>query len=475
MLSKIWRSLAGEEKIDMLRIPRGKETHGILLLGDPGSGKSQTVNQIIYQARQPDRKEPGVCYDPAAEFVQTHYQDGLDFILNPLDQRFPNWQLASEIETASDLDLIAESFIPVQHVFNEQAKFFNRAAQDVFKLILAKRWTNEKIIKVLSDNAEIDRLVEGTEVAQKIDPKAGPQRAGVLGTLADVAKALKYIPAHSDEKRNFSLTNWVKGKRKSWLFLTTTSDTRDALRPLQSAMLNILMRRLMSIPQAARKNDAWWFVADELHSLNALSALPEFVAECRKHGIRYVLGTQNKHQISHKYGEEAKTMLASPILKIFYRCNEPETARWISECIGSEERVMPRVSSSVAFDEKGRQSNNYSNEVVARTVVSREQIMGLPDLHGYWKFENTVVPFVLSYNDWNKINPDFMPRKIEFENSATRSAPAVVERKTDARQPKQNTNSPKPPSDGDKRSNTAIPSPHHSRDKTKSNEINLDF
>ena len=397
---------------DVLKIPRTDETKGTLILGDSGAGKTVLLHQVIECARSPERREPGVCYDPASEFVQSHYRHGKDFILNPFDERFPNWELCNEVRTVADLDLIAESFFPSRFTRDQQSKFFNSAAQDIFKLVIAKKYDNRKIIEVIGNPAILDKLVTGTEFAHYIDPKAGPQRAGVLASLAGVGKILRLIPARREESKNFSLTGWANADRhQSWLFFTMTAETRDSLRPFVSAMLNIVMKRLMSISNAQRRNDAWWFIADELHTLNSLSALPEFVAECRKHGIRYVFGTQSKHQIIAQYGEEGRAVLAQPKLKIFYRCNESETATWVSQNVGNQELDLTKISESIPTGADGRNSMSFQNSIENRIIFTKEQIMSLPDLHGIWKFENVVVPFRLHYIQREKSSADFVPFK----------------------------------------------------------------
>lgn len=408
--------LTGRDHCHQLRIPRSEENKGTLILGDSGTGKSLLLHQIVDYARA-EQNEPGVCYDPAAEFVQSHYREGQDIILNPLDERFPNWQLRDEIRSVADLDLIAESFFPSKGLRDGNSKFFNEAAQDVFKLILARQPSNEEIVKIISDPKAIDAIVRGTEVSYKIDPKAGSQRAAVLGSLAAVNNALRTIPPARSGRKNFSLTSWAGGnKRDSWLFLTMNSASRDTTRPLISAMLNILMRRLMSIPEEGRKNDAWWFVADELHTLNSLSALPEFVAECRKHGIRYVLGTQSKFQLLAQYGDEARMILAQPKLKIFYRCNEPEGAGWVSQIIGEQEINRTQVSESMPVNMQGRNTISLHNVTENRILLTREQIMSLPDLHAVWKFGDAVVPFKLLYRQRQRRTAGFVPRLLRKEN-----------------------------------------------------------
>lgn len=400
-------------KVYKLRISRQEESKGTLLLGDSGTGKSLLLHQVIDYARG-ERKEPGVCYDPASEFVQFHYRADRDFILNPLDERFPNWELRNEIRNASDLDLIAESFFPSKFIRDNTTKFFNQAAQDVFKLILAKKTTNQEIVDIISSPERIDEVVKGTEIAHKIDSEAKPQRAGVLASLADVGKVLRLIPPTQPGRKNFSFTGWASGKkRNSWLFLTMSSDSRDSLRPFVSAMLNILMRRLMSIPQARRENDAWWFIADELHTLNSLSALPDFVAECRKHGIRYFLGTQSKFQITEQYGEGARAILAQSKLKIFFRSNESDSAQWVSQNTGSQETTRTQVSASLPTDMQGRDSVSFQNVTDNYVLFTKEQIMSLPDLHAVWRFGDAAVPFKLCYINRKIRHPDFIPLPIE--------------------------------------------------------------
>jgi Type IV secretion-system coupling protein DNA-binding domain len=408
----------GSQKSMTLRVPLSNENQGGLVLGDTGTGKTVTLQQIIYQARAAGKREPGFCYDPVGDFLKVHFHEECDFVLNPLDDRFPNWQLKWEIESAADADLVAESFFNTQHV-SEQQKFFNGSAKGIFKLLLLKKLSNQKMIEILSSEKAIDALVKDTELAHKISAKAGPQRGAVLGTLADVAEALRLLPVYDRNRKDISLTDWARNKGQSWLFLTSTLDTRAALRPLQAAMLNILMLRLMSVPSETGKVTPFWFVADELHSLNTLSAFPTFIYESRKFGAKCMIGTQNKHQYVKNYDKEALALLASPALKIFLRCNETETAQWIAESIGNEERKMPFTSVSVDGGSSGKSSTNYSNRIEKTLVVSKEQIMHLENLHGYWCYEGKAVPFKLETVNWKQRHLPFIKRQDRFAPEPT--------------------------------------------------------
>lgn len=170
----------------------------------------------------------------------------------------------------------------------------------------------------------------------------------------------------------------------------------------------------MSASAETGKVEPFFFVADEVHSLKKLSAFPTFTYECRKFGAKYIVGTQSKHQYIKNYVQEALALLAAPALKILLRCNESETAQWISDNIGNEERKVPFNSVSVDENNSGKSSVTYGNRIEKRAVASKEQIMQLPKLHGYWCYEGKVVPFVLQTTDWKKKYPAFIKRTDRF-------------------------------------------------------------
>jgi hypothetical protein len=151
-------------------------------------------------------------------------------------------------------------------------------------------------------------------------------------------------------------------------------------------------------------------IIDEVHSLKHLPILSSALVEARKYGVKMVLGTQNKAQFEEHYGRGAATMLASSHTKIFFRCNEPESARWVSEIIGEEEKERPRIGTTATVQANGRDSINYSTFTERRSVVSKEQIMALPNLQGYWKYGDSVVPFRIEPIDRPKVAESFIPR-----------------------------------------------------------------
>jgi Type IV secretion-system coupling protein DNA-binding domain len=386
-----------EESPTWIRIPRADETEHIMLLGDPGTGKSQTIHHFLLQiaARQP--AEAVVIYDPACEFIKRHYNHQReDVILNPTDQRSPYWSPSVELHTLTDKKLLAESFLPGKSDAHQAASssFFLKAARAIFGRMLEFKPTPAQMVQWLKSEDAIDMIVAGTEHTHLIPKNAHGQRAGVLGVLAELGDILRLLPERDVCESEISLSEWAS-RRRGWIFITSKMDMREALRPLQAAFINILMKRLMSVSPEWGQAHPCWLIVDEVHSLHRLPALYETETEGRKYGIKLIQGTQGKTQYEEYYERLSKAMLAAPKLKLFFRCGEAESARWISDTIGEYEVEKPRIATTASVEDRGRDALNYSTTTEHRQAISKEEIMALPDLHGYWKYGDAVVPFRL--------------------------------------------------------------------------------
>jgi hypothetical protein len=257
----------------------------------------------------------------------------------------------------------------------------------------------------------VDRCVAGTEHAHLIAKDAKGQRGGVLATLSEIGETFKLLPSLEEcNNRKLSLWNWTS-RRQGTIFITSTHNTREALRRFHAASINVLLGHLLGDSYVASKQRPCWVMIDEVHSLKHLPILKSTLVEARKYKVKVVLGTQNKAQFEENYGPGAATMLASPHTKALLRCNEPDSARWVSEMIGDIEKERPRMGTTATVRNSGRDSINYSTMTERSPVVSKEQIMALPNLHGYWKYGDEVVRFRIEPEDRPKVAQAFIPRQ----------------------------------------------------------------
>ncbi len=259
----------------------------------------------------------------------------------------------------------------------------------------------------MSDPAEIDRRVEGTEYAQMIAKGAQEQRSGVLGSLGLIADSLRMLPTKDQAKTSWSATEWAE-TREGWIFITSKATEREALRPLHSLWIDLLVLRLMSAPTEKQKKV--WFVLDELASLQRLPQFHTAITENRKSGNPIILGLQGKAQLEVVYSPLlAQVMLSQPATKIFLKTTEPNAAEWVSNAIGKIE--IERVKET--HSDGTRSGKSFTLDRQIEPLVMDSEISGLDDKHAFLKLGNNVARFNFNYLDIPKTIPDFVPRRVE--------------------------------------------------------------
>ena len=292
----------------------------------------------------------------------------------------PYWSPGDEVKHKAEALAFAKSLFPDDRRDN---RFFIEAPRRVFARLLAFKPTAADIAQWLQNPADIDRRLAGTELASMIDPSAPSQRAGVLASLSMVGEAFQLIPDRAETKGTWSAYEWAQ-HRKGWLFLTSTPQTLDRLRPLISVWFDLLLMRLLA------GGSPVWVILDELPTLNKLPKLPEALAVARKPNVRLVIGFQGRAQLEARYDKEAEAMLSQPATKAFLRTSEPRAAEWISKALGEIEfeRLKESVNQDKLLAGYRRKSHNFSLDRQVKPLVLPSEIMGLKNLRGYLKSEN---------------------------------------------------------------------------------------
>ena len=329
-----------------------------------------------------------------------------DIILNPLDARCPFWSPAMEIESQQEATTIAESlYQPAGGGSNSTNKeFFYRTPAQIFAHLLREGPTPHDLAKWMADESFLQKKVKGTEMAFYIDRKAGPQAAGVLASLGLVAQSLRLLPRREETTSTWNATDWAK-ERKGWIFITSKKSQREVLRPLISLWIDILVMRLMEVPQPGQKQV--WFVIDELASLQKLPQLHSAMTESRKSKNPLVVGFQGRAQLEDIYGKIAEVMLSQPATKIFMKTTEGKAAEWISETLGKVE--IERLKET--HFNGSRAGKNFTIDRQIEPLVMASEISGLEDRRAYLKLGNRIARFDFLYNDLPLRTPSFIPRE----------------------------------------------------------------
>ena len=391
------------ESRKLMRIPRRVEGQHIELMGDTGAGKTRLIMQLLSQIGE--RGDSAIVYDPACEFVQRFYQNRRgDIILNPLDARCPYWGPAEELRRRAEAKAIAASLY--QPTTDKRGEFFTETPQKIFAHLLTFGPTPQELVEWMSNPDEIDRRVQNTEMAMMIAKGAQQQRNGVLASLGLIADSLRMLPAKDTAAARWTATEWAE-ERKGWIFLTSKPSEREALRPLHSLWIDLLVLRLLNEPKP--NQHPVWFVLDELASLQRLPQLHTAITENRKSKNPVILGFQGKAQLEVIYGHMAEVMLSQPATKIFLKTTEPKAAEWVANAIGKVEIERMRRT---LFD-GNRAGHNFTIERQVEPLVLDSEISGLPDRHAFLKLGNWVAHFSFAYHDIPATQPAFVPRALE--------------------------------------------------------------
>jgi type IV secretory pathway TraG/TraD family ATPase VirD4 len=391
------------EASEMMRIPLQAEAQHIELMGDTGAGKTTLIMQILRQIQ--GRGHSAIVYDPACEFIQRFYDAKRgDIVLNPLDARCPYWGPSEELRRKAEAKAIAASLY--QPTSDKKGEFFTETPQKIFAHLLTFGPTPGQLVAWLSNPAEIDQRVRGTEMEAMIAKGAQQQRNGVLASLGLVADSLRMLPTKAQATSTWSATEWSE-KREGWIFITSSATEREALRPLHSLWIDLLVLRLLTAPQD--NQTPVWFVLDELASLQRLPQLHTAITENRKSRNPLVLGFQGKAQLEVIYGHLAEVMLSQPATKIFLKTTEPKAAEWVSNAIGKIE--IERMKET-HFD-GSRSGKNFSLDRQVEPLVMDSEISGLENRHAFLKLGNNVARFHFEYMDVPLTTPGFIPRMVE--------------------------------------------------------------
>lgn len=395
-----------DDKGTILRLPLSSEAKHIQIMGDTGSGKSTLLTQILQQIH--DRGDVAIVFDPAGEFTQRFYRaDRGDWILNPLDSRSPYWTPASELRTPAEARTIAASLY--QPTDDKKGEFFTQTPQKIFAHLLKYRPTPKQLVEWMSNEEEIDRRVEGTELASIIAKGAQQQRSGVLASLGLVADSLRLLPTLEEANgREWSATEWAD-KRKGWIFLTSTEAELEALRPLQSLWIDLLILRLLTPPKEGQKRA--WLVIDELASLQRLPQFHSALTKGRKSNNPIIFGYQGKSQLEVVWGHLAEVLLSQPSTKFVLKTAEPKAAKWASELLGEVE--IERVRETVADGKRAGKSFTLDRQI--EPLVMGSEIEGLADLHTFVKLGNYVSRFSFPHMTMRPIALALEPRIISEE------------------------------------------------------------
>ncbi len=310
---------------------KNSESKHILITGTSGSGKSVCMLELMDHVRR--RKERAILYDDSGGFIQYYYRPEHDIILNPLDARSAAWNIWQEAKNLTDFTAIATNLIPL--LPGNEPQFIN-AARTLFATVADNlRISNNTTTKLLlqpllsGDLQSLTTLLRGTIYEPLVTAANNEAVLAIKAILANYCKSLNYLQDDSNSKL-FSIRTWLQQEQAdSWIFIASSGETIELLKPLMSVWLDIAARGMLALKPSFERRI--WLVIDELANLQRLDSLYLLLSRGHKYGVCAVTALQDINQLHAIYGkEEGQALLARYGTHVGFRSECLATARWLS-------------------------------------------------------------------------------------------------------------------------------------------------
>lgn len=387
----------GKRAWQTIRIAEELLAYHMAIFGATGRGKSTIIRELLHQVRA--RKESAVIYDPKGEFRDEFYSEERgDIILDPGDARCPYWELECEAEDEAQAAPWASAFWPE---IPRAQPFFRNYAKGMFAFLMSRYSAfhepeNPATAAALGywlahPKEQVAPKLKGTEFAVAADPSAKEQSGGLYATLGEVSRALRMMPATREGRSRFSVRDYAKARR-GWVFMTSTPLTAEALLPLQSAVMDLLILSTQAPPVPGENLPKVWFVLDELASMQRLPQLQSGMTKQRASGNVLVLGIHDMAQLKERYGDNgAATVTSQAATNIILQTESDTAAAAMAGLIGKEEIERMTESRPVHMAAKHNRARSWSNQTVESSVAMASEIQGVRRFKGWLKQEGKLV------------------------------------------------------------------------------------
>lgn len=371
---------ASEYTIAGVPMRKGSETLNFMLVGAPGSGKSQQIKAFLRQIREKGKR--AIVYDPSGEFTEAFYREGRDLIMNPLDARSPQWNVWQEIKEEYHYENMANGLIPIP---SSGDPFWANAGRmllkDVYRTLKEEnRATNKDLYDTIakSDLETLHLMLAGKAGATFVDPKTEKTGINLKMTVQNQLESFQYM---HDDGKPFSIRDWVSQEEDSWMFISTRENIREVLKPIMSLWITTIIKAVMDLPPVHKER--LWLVIDELPTLQKIEELMLSLTNTRKYGLCHILGLQDFSQLYSLYGHDlAKTIISSCQTKLLLRVTDSAAAKMMSEVMGESEIDEKELSRTMGTN-SARDGVSFYGRRNIRSLVMASEILNLPDMTGY--------------------------------------------------------------------------------------------
>lgn len=380
---------AASDRMSLSRFVPLRKDRSILVLGETGAGKTETIKLLTHQM-QAGTDDPFVVFDYKGEYQESfeHDHDHENLIYLSSTDATEYWNLFAEIEREADIDEIGRALFP----HTDGSEFFSQAGRQLFVAVVTYLHREAQASDTTPTNADLVAFVQSTDkqemherltdhsdltaAASAIDPDSERQAAGVYANFQQVIADL--FRGDFAEAGEFSIREYMDDPQGRTLLLDFPITEGDAVQPAFRFFIDWAARFALASDQDT------YFVLDEFARLPGLRKIGDLINAGRGRNTQLLLGVQSVAQLHDTYGKDrANALLSGLVQSVIMRVGDAASVEYAQSQIGREKQrrsvpVHDRDGRSV-----GRQELQDETHPIVESDLERlddgEAIVVVPD------------------------------------------------------------------------------------------------
>ncbi len=206
-----------------------------------------------------------------------------------------------------------------------------------------------------------------------------------------LSSAMSYLMLYRDPlvatntaRGDFSINDLMNNEMPLSLYLVVRPADKDRLKPLMRLLLNQIVRVLTREEMKFKDGQSekgykhrLLLMLDEFPSFGRLDVFQEALAFIAGYGIKAYLIMQDISQLRAAYSHD-ESILSNCHIRVAYAPNKPETAKWLSDMVGTTTVSVMDTSTSGHRFGAVLQNVNQSIHSVGRSLLTPDECMTLP-------------------------------------------------------------------------------------------------
>jgi len=390
-------------------IPEFHELTPWSFVGRPRIGKTVAIKSLLDQVLPIGKR---VIFDSKGDTITTHFREG-DLVFAPaVDQRSLQWTIFNDITSISQIASIAAALIP-EGIGNN--KMWAVGAREVLEgLLLHGYYKNKKTNRELwelccLDPEQMHAVLNETPGAERAAGMlANPKSNTAYSFYVSLIAFLKPIQLLAKMDGPFCVKQWLNSPGTNSIFIVSTPEHQDALKPVMSLFLSMLINAHLSMPDDLERRI--WYFMDELTILPKIEKLVDAINFGPSKGLISILGFQSLTLLDKIYGQEIRESIWSAIgTHVLYSVGNKNTALEMCSIIGEQEVLEHRNTMSIGITDS-RDGTSSMEQLTRRTLVMPDEIRDLPPLSAFIKilgYPATRVKF--TYKKYESVARELVP------------------------------------------------------------------